>query len=133
LNLIYFTSKGNKNRSEETTPSNETSSRSHAILLITLEITQNQSGNNQISKGISADNNAGEISIGKFILVDLAGSEKAHLHQRKSERILEGSNINKSLLALGNCVNGLVDSYTKGTKAFIPWRDSKLTRLLKVY
>jgi len=65
--------------------------------------------------------------------VDLAGSEKGGNHQLKSIRQMEGSNINKSLLALGNCINGLADSYTKGTKPFIPWRDSKLTRLLKVF
>lgn len=73
-----------------------------------------------------------EISFGRFILVDLAGSEKGN-YQSKSLRSIEGSNINKSLLALGNCINGLVESYTKGlNNIFIPWRDSKLTRLLKV-
>ena len=81
----------------------------------------------------SAEKNS-DTHLGKFILVDLAGSEKGANHQLKSLRSLEGSSINKSLLALGNCINGLVDSYTKGlTKTFIPWRDSKLTRLLKVF
>jgi len=41
----------------------------------------------------------------------------------------EGSNINKSLLALGNCINILSDKTKKGS--FVPYRDSKLTRLLK--
>jgi len=74
-----------------------------------------------------------EKSLGKLILVDLAGSEKGSNHQLKSLRSLEGCNINKSLLSLGNCINGLVESYGKGSKQFIPWRDSKLTRLLKVF
>lgn len=75
-----------------------------------------------------------ETTFSKFILVDLAGSEKGGLHQVKSMKSIEGSNINKSLLALGSCINGLVEAYTKGlSKAFIPWRDSKLTRILKVF
>jgi len=43
--------------------------------------------------------------------------------------ILEGSNINRSLLALGNCINSLAER--KKSNSFIPYRDSKLTRLLK--
>ena len=45
------------------------------------------------------------------------------------QRLIEGANINRSLLALGNCINALVISKSGG---FIPYRDSKLTRLLKV-
>jgi len=61
-------------------------------------------------------------------LVDLAGSERAGA--QKGARQLEGSKINKSLLALGNCIQVLGE--TSGLKAtFIPYRESKLTRLLK--
>ena len=45
--------------------------------------------------------------------------------------MLEGANINRSLLSLGNCINALVDNMKKGSKNHIPYRDSKLTRLLK--
>lgn len=45
--------------------------------------------------------------------------------------MLEGANINRSLLALGNCINALVDNMKKSSKNHIPYRDSKLTRLLK--
>ena len=46
--------------------------------------------------------------------------------------MIEGANINKSLLALGNCINALVDNRKKGRRrGYVPYRDSKLTRLLK--
>ena len=59
-------------------------------------------------------------------LIDLAASEKGCITGNKGARFREGSNINKSLLALGNCINALAD----GSK-HIPYRSSKLTRLLK--
>jgi kinesin family protein 18/19 len=71
-----------------------------------------------------------EVSVGKFILVDLAGSERLGNSKGGGIKAVESGNINKSLLALGNCINALADP--KGVKSFIPWRDSKLTRLLKV-
>lgn len=116
--FIYFR-KGNKNRREDATIHNEVSSRSHAILQVNLEMKD---------KVIGLDN---EITLGKFILVDLAGSERFSGEQRNTgQRLVESGNINKSLLALANCINGLVDN--PGKRNFIPWRDSKLTRLLKV-
>jgi len=62
-------------------------------------------------------------------MIDLAGSEKANVCRSNGNRRKEGSNINRSLLALGNCINILSDPNKKG--AFVPYRDSKLTRLLK--
>ena len=121
--LLYT---GNKKRTTGSTNNNETSSRSHAVLRISLN-------NNDI--------NSNHITIGKFILVDLAGSEKtnSHLNNANSNntnsnnnnntnniRQNEGSNINKSLLALGVCINALASK-----SKFIPWRNSKLTRILK--
>lgn len=64
--------------------------------------------------------------IGKFSLIDLAGSERASKTQNAGLRLMEGAAINKSLLALGNCINAL---YSK--QSHVPFRDSKLTRLLK--
>lgn len=46
-------------------------------------------------------------------------------------RLIEGANINRSLLALGNCINALCEANERGGKIYIPYRDSKLTRLLK--
>jgi kinesin family member 18/19 len=109
--------KGNKNRTTESTNMNETSSRSHAVLQILVE-------NKPKDK-------EGEVIIGKFILVDLAGSERAANTQNTGIRLFEGASINKSLLSLGNCINALVEISNGSSKTFIPWRDSKLTRILK--
>lgn len=110
---------GNKRRTTEPTMANETSSRSHAVLQIIVEHKDRAAGTEA------------EIAIGKLSLVDLAGSERASNTQNKGQRLIEGANINRSLLALGNCINALCESSEKGVKVFIPYRDSKLTRLLK--
>lgn len=62
----------------------------------------------------------------KLSMIDLAGSERASATGCTGARFAEGANINKSLLALGNCINSLADGHRH-----IPYRDSKLTRLLK--
>jgi len=64
-------------------------------------------------------------------LIDLAGSERAAKTGNRGIRMIEGANINKSLLALGNCINMLHENNSKGQSNYIPFRDSKLTRLLK--
>ncbi|MCQ2819817.1 MAG: hypothetical protein MJ252_21340 [archaeon] len=104
---------GNKQRKEEPTIQNENSSRSHAVLQVHILMEEkNETGFE------------GTLTFGKFVLVDLAGSEKANSVQKLNN---EGSNINKSLLALANCISALVSSQ----KTFIPWRTSKLTRILQ--
>lgn len=110
---------GNKRRTQEPTMANETSSRSHAVLQITVE-------HKDKASGVSSD-----IMVGKLSLIDLAGSERASNTMNRGLRLIEGANINRSLLALGNCINALCESVEKGTKVYIPYRDSKLTRLLK--
>lgn len=71
-----------------------------------------------------------EVNYSKLSMIDLAGSERASSTINKGDRMKEGAAINKSLLALGNCINALV--HTKnGEKPYVPYRDSKLTRLLK--
>jgi kinesin family member 18/19 len=116
MELLFF---GNQNRTQEATGANETSSRSHAILQIIVEAKDKASG-------IQA-----EISVGKLSLIDLAGSERAAKTNNRGMRMIEGANINRSLLSLGNCINALVDNMKKGSHNHIPYRDSKLTRLLK--
>ena len=64
---------------------------------------------------------------GKIILVDLAGSEKVSKTGAEGKVLDEAKQINKSLSALGNVINALTDPKT----AHIPYRDSKLTRLLQ--
>lgn len=69
--------------------------------------------------------------IGKFHLVDLAGSERANKTLATGNRLKEGVSINLGLLALGNVISALGDN-SKGRSNYIPYRDSKLTRLLQV-
>lgn len=113
--MFHLLLEGNKRRTMASTNQNQFSSRSHAILQIALEQKQKVKDTKQ------------SILLSKFLVVDLAGSEK--LSDKNSKRTHEGSNINKSLLSLGNCINTLSDPSKKG--CFIPYRDSKLTRLLK--
>ena len=117
--ILSILKKGNKNRTTESTNANETSSRSHAILQINVSYKEKASGINY------------EIKYGKLNLIDLAGSERASVTKNKGARLFEGANINKSLLTLGNCINALCEANEKGIKTYIPYRDSKLTRLLK--
>lgn len=69
----------------------------------------------------------GAVKSSKFHLVDLAGSERASKTQAVGERFAEGVNINKGLLALGNVISALCEPNPR----HIPYRDSKLTRLLQ--
>ncbi|KAJ8687373.1 hypothetical protein QAD02_023167 [Eretmocerus hayati] len=101
---------GNQNRTVGTTNMNEHSSRSHAIFMITIEM------------GDSCG-----IRVGRLNLVDLAGSERQSKTGAIGERLKEASKINLSLSALGNVISALVD----GKTSHVPYRDSKLTRLLQ--
>ena len=118
--MLKILKRGNRNRTIEATGANETSSRSHAILQVSIEYKEKNSGIDY------------EIKYSKLSLVDLAGSERASATQNRGIRLIEGANINRSLLTLGNCINALCDAVAKGIKKpYIPYRDSKLTRLLK--
>ncbi len=63
----------------------------------------------------------------KMHLVDLAGSERAKRTKAQGQRFQEGIDINKGLLSLGNVINALAEG-----KAHVPYRDSRLTRMLQV-
>ncbi|XDV14684.1 hypothetical protein PO909_014897 [Leuciscus waleckii] len=71
-----------------------------------------------------------EVRVGKLFMVDLAGTERASQTQNRGKRMKEGAHINRSLLALANCINALSEKGGKGAQ-FVNYRDSKLTRLLK--
>ncbi len=104
---------GNQNRTTHATESNDVSSRSHAICQIMLR------------KKIGRDPNA---LYGKLSLIDLAGSERAaDTMSNNRQRRMEGSEINKSLLALKECIRALADS----SSSHVPYRASKLTLVLK--
>ncbi|OLY79629.1 Kinesin-like protein 5 [Smittium mucronatum] len=114
--VMDLVNKGNQNRTMSPTEANAASSRSHAVLQIRIRQKSRNSG-------INANMLTATLSI-----IDLAGSERATVTQNKGDRMREGANINRSLLALANCINALSDP-KKGRH--IPYRDSKLTRLLK--
>ncbi|XP_076447209.1 kinesin-like protein KIF19 [Babylonia areolata] len=108
--------KGNRERTQESTAANAASSRSHAILQVIVK------QRNRIRSTMQ------EVRTGKLFLIDLAGSERAANTHNRGKRMVEGAHINRSLLALGNCINALSD---KNGPRYINYRDSKLTRLLK--
>ena len=91
---------------------NAESSRSHSIFVLTIS-----------QKNIET----GSIRSGQLFLVDLAGSEKVGKTGATGQTLEEAKKINKSLSALGNVINSLTD----GTSRHIPYRDSKLTRILQ--
>merc|ERR1719350_584348 len=106
---------GNQNRSVGKTEMNEHSSRSHAIFIITVECSE-----------LDAEGQT-HIRVGKLNLVDLAGSERQAKTGAVGDRLKEATKINLSLSALGNVIAALVD----GKSSHVPYRDSKLTRLLQ--
>merc|ERR1719269_553784 len=106
---------GLRNRSTGATNMNAESSRSHSIFLITIEQCE-----------VGPDGKV-HIRAGKLNLVDLAGSERQSKTGASGDRLKEGCKINLSLSALGNVISALVD----GKSQHIPYRDSKLTRLLQ--
>uniref|UniRef100_A0A674JTA5 Kinesin-like protein n=1 Tax=Terrapene triunguis TaxID=2587831 RepID=A0A674JTA5_9SAUR len=115
--LLEMLASGNRNRTQHPTDANATSSRSHAVFQIYVKQQDRVVGITQ------------DLQVAKMSLIDLAGSERASATNTKGERLREGANINRSLLALINVINALADA--KSRKSHIPYRDSKLTRLLK--
>jgi len=104
---------GQHNRAIASTNMNLESSRSHSVFMFTLGQTNKQTGSKKKSK---------------LILVDLAGSESVGKTGAHGHTLNEAKHINKSLSALGNVINAL--SSSSGANSHIPYRDSKLTRLL---
>ncbi|KAM7006042.1 kinesin heavy chain [Tautogolabrus adspersus] len=103
---------GKANRHVAVTNMNEHSSRSHSIFLI----------------NIKQENVETEQKLcGKLYLVDLAGSEKVSKTGAEGSVLDEAKNINRSLSALGNVISALAE----GTKSHVPYRDSKMTRILQ--
>ncbi|XP_051789586.1 kinesin-like protein KIF19 [Erpetoichthys calabaricus] len=116
--IMELLTKGNRERTQEPTAANKTSSRSHAVLQVTVKQKSRIKNINE------------EVRIGRLFMIDLAGTERASQTQNRGKRMKEGAHINRSLLALGNCINALSE---KGSNRvhYVNYRDSKLTRLLK--
>ncbi|XP_035469172.1 kinesin-like protein KIF19 [Scophthalmus maximus] len=114
--IMELLMRGNKQRTQEPTAANQTSSRSHAVLQVAVK---QQSRCRDVLQ---------EVRFARLFMIDLAGSERAAQTQNRGQRLKEGAHINRSLLALGNCINALSD---KNGHKYVNYRDSKLTRLLK--
>lgn len=102
---------GNRNRTTGVTNMNEHSSRSHAIFQISIEM---------------AEGTSKSVKVGKLNLIDLAGSERQSKTGACGDRLKEASKINQALSSLGNVIYALAEN-----SPHIPYRDSKLTRLLQ--
>ncbi|KAG0056477.1 kinesin-like protein Klp8 [Gryganskiella cystojenkinii] len=120
---------GNKARTVAATNMNETSSRSHAVFTVLLT-----------QKRYDIETKLETEKVSRISLVDLAGSERANSTGATGARLKEGANINKSLTTLGKVISALADASSapppkkgakKSAEAFVPYRDSVLTWLLK--
>lgn len=102
---------GQNNRVISFTQMNAVSSRSHSVFIISIEQT---------------DKETGSMKSAQFNLVDLAGSEKVAKTGATGQTLKEAQNINKSLSTLGKCIYALCEG-----SSHVPFRDSKLTRILQ--
>lgn len=117
-------------RATGSTNMNNQSSRSHAIFTITLEQMRKLHSVSPVND--TPDEDMGEeYFCAKLHLVDLAGSERAKRTGTDGLRLKEGIHINKGLLALGNVISALGDEKKRKEGMHVPYRDSKLTRLLQ--
>jgi hypothetical protein len=122
LDFLY---QGIQNRTTASTAMNAGSSRSHAVFTITLD--------QQVASSSSDDDT--QFMTSKLTFVDLAGSERLKRTGAEGQRMKEGIQINSGLFNLGQVINGLADDQrlkNGGKAAHIPYRNSKLTHLLKV-
>ena len=120
VDLYALLKRGASYRTTAATLMNDVSSRSHAVFVITVEqmTTENIKGQTHT-----------QIKVGKLNLVDLAGSERIRVTGATGQQLEESKKINKSLSCLGNVINALTEQ--KGKIHHVPYRDSKLTRLLE--
>lgn len=112
MEVLDLLQRGEKHRTTSATGMNETSSRSHSLFVLT--VTQRLKD--------------GSTKIGKLNLGDLAGSEKVGKTGATGTTLDEAKKINQSLSALGNCINALTK---EGERGHVPYRDSKLTFILR--
>ncbi|KAK1972669.1 kinesin motor domain-containing protein [Colletotrichum sublineola] len=132
--LLRVIARGDQARRTASTQFNARSSRSHAVVQIVVESRERIPGNIGTSESKRSGMLPGGVRVSTLSLIDLAGSEKA---AESKERRTEGSHINKSLLTLGTVISKLSEHKDKDGKTtdkdakHLPYRDSKLTRLLQ--
>ncbi|KAK3266625.1 hypothetical protein CYMTET_24764 [Cymbomonas tetramitiformis] len=112
--ILSVLERGTAQRRTAETQLNKQSSRSHSVLTITIHIKETTAEGEEL------------IKVGKLNLVDLAGSENISRSGARDGRAREAGEINKSLLTLGRVISALVEQ-----QSYVPYRDSKLTRLLR--
>ncbi|KAL4436916.1 hypothetical protein ABPG75_004055 [Micractinium tetrahymenae] len=136
-------------RATGATKLNEISSRSHAIFMLIVEKSTPLEDEERGARG-GGGGGAGEqygmgrggpplsrsearqsVKVGKLNLVDLAGSERVHVTGATGKRLEESKKINQSLSALGNVIAALTDPKGRDSRPHVPYRDSKLTRILE--
>lgn len=113
--------KGNKERTQEPTAANKTSSRSHAVLQVSVKQQNRVRSTTQ------------EVRIGRLFMIDLAGSERAANTHNRGKRMVEGAHINRSLLALGNCINALSKWIICGTCICLKGKNTFFLFILIIY
>ncbi|KHJ31900.1 putative kinesin motor domain-containing protein [Erysiphe necator] len=132
--LLRVIARGDQARRTSSTQFNARSSRSHAVVQIVVESRERTPGSAFISGHNRTSNTPGGVRVSTLSLIDLAGSERA---AESKERRTEGSHINKSLLTLGTVIAKLSGNKDRDGKPtdkdgkHLPYRDSKLTRLLQ--
>ena len=138
-NVLDVLREGNARRKTEPTEANAVSSRSHAVMEINVRRFSrvHPTAESAAAGGGGAGSGGGgggggrmEVLTGRLSLVDLAGSERASETKNEGSKLRDGANINRSLLALANCINAL-GKKQQGAGVYVPFRNSKLTRLLK--
>lgn len=113
--IMKMMRRGSQSRPTASTKMNEVSSRSHAIFVVTIE---RKEKTDELTTH----------SIGKLNFVDLAGSERIRITGATGLRLEECKKINQSLAALGNVISALS---SRQQRSHVPYRNSKLTRLLE--
>ncbi|KAJ0024467.1 hypothetical protein Pint_08614 [Pistacia integerrima] len=121
--VLKFIESGEVNRHFGETNMNVRSSRSHTIFRMVIESKGKETNSS------SNDSSTDAVRVSVLNLVDLAGSERIAKTGADGVRLKEGKHINKSLMALGNVINKLSDGAKQ--RGHIPYRDSKLTRILQ--
>ncbi|KAJ1654047.1 hypothetical protein IWQ61_005952 [Dispira simplex] len=119
---------GDKNRHVGETNMNDHSSRSHTIFRMVIESRERSAEDVESS---SDTGYSGAVKVSCLNLVDLAGSERVSQTGAEGARLREGAHINKSLLALGTVIAKLSETGNDAPNVHIPYRDSKLTRILE--
>lgn len=133
--VLALLQSGSTKRSVGCTAMNSQSSRSHAIFTLHFVLRPkdpetNADGKSPEERQTSDEACSGETLTAKLHLVDLAGSERIKKTHAEGDRLKEGININRGLLALGNVISALCEKDAK-KRSHIPYRDSRLTRLLQ--